>query len=62
MSYDAWLEKPYQEQEEVQISFEDFCKVRYEETFNDKDDDQWEDYKDWVSEHYKELEEEWKYD
>ena len=62
MSYDSWLEKSYQELEEKQIPFEDYCKQRYEETFADMDDVDWPDYKEWVSEHYKELEEEWKND
>lgn len=50
----------YQLQQEKQISFDTYCKQQYEEMFADKDDEEWPDYKDWVSEHYRELEEEWK--
>lgn len=50
----------YQLQQEKQISFDAYCKDRYSEAFADVDDEGWADYKDWVSEHYKELEEEWK--
>ena len=55
---DIW----YQLMEERQVSFEEFCKERYEETFADKDDAELPDYKEWVSEHYGELEEEWQND
>lgn len=50
----------YQLQQEKQISFDTYCKDKYNEAFASMDDDEWPDYKDWVSEHYKELEEEWK--
>lgn len=60
MSHDVWLDYGYQEQEERQIPFEDFCKQQYEETFADKDDVDWPDYKEWLDEYYKSLEEEWK--
>ena len=52
----------YQLQQEKQISFDAYCKQCYEETFALTDDEGWPDYKEWVSAHYKELEEEWKND
>ena len=52
----------YQLMEERQVSFEIFCKTRYEEVFADRNDEEWEDYKEWVAEHYNELEEGWKND
>lgn len=60
MSHDVWLDYCYQELEEKQISFEDYCKQQYEEEWASKDDDEWPDYKEWLDEKYKSLEEEWK--
>lgn len=60
MSHDVWLDYCYQELEERQVSFEDYCRERYREEFGDTDDLYWPDYREWVYEHYKELEEEWK--
>ena len=62
MSHDVWLEYAYQELEERSVSFEEFCKQEYEEAFASKDDAEWEGYKEWVHENYKELEERWKYE